>query len=136
MGAKELDAYYRVVRELHDQATCQAPSTTRPVWTVPHPAWAALQRHIAAIYWCFLNLMPYERGSSTTGLLLHQALLMAAFPSKRLRTVALTRCLPMFRSQLLPDWEALAAPLEEFVTETWWALFDGEVKLECFHEIL
>merc|ERR1712186_235926 len=84
---KELRAYYSAVDELRE--SCQAPQATQL-----HPTWTALQRTIASIYWHFLNLTPYERGSSTTGILIHHAMLMGVFPTKKLRQTVLTSCLP------------------------------------------
>lgn len=132
---QELRAYFDTVDELWSQLACRAPDQPVLGFIVPHPAWARLLQHLATIYWYFLNMMPYERGSSTAGLLLHHGLLMAAFPPAQ-QNGALLRCVPLFKAQVLPDWTALASTLQEFLDGAYEGLFEKRLQPACLHDVL
>eukprot|EP00966_Prymnesium_polylepis_P008493 195911-Prymnesium_polylepis.1 len=68
-----------------------------------------LQHSIASFFWYFWNLTPFERGSPTTGLLLHHAMWLSAFGEAD-RPAALLCIPPQVRYwQLLRESHALAS---------------------------
>ena len=89
--------------------------------------WQQAQREIASLWWYHANLVPYSRGSLTTGVLLHHALWLALLPEARHEAALL--CIPPFRRDMLMDFEAVSVPrLEDWVDGVYWGLFEGDAK--------
>merc|ERR1712032_1129188 len=56
---EELQAFYRTINTLRSSLACR-PKGEKPLsFAPPHPAWAKMLRHVAAVYWFFLNMMPF-----------------------------------------------------------------------------
>ena len=89
--------------------------------------WQQAQREIASLWWYHANLVPYSRGSLTTGVLLHHALWLALLPEARHEAALI--CIPPFRRDMLMDFEAVSVPrLEDWVDGVYWGLFEGDAK--------
>lgn len=66
-SSRELQGYYAIMTELSSHLMCRAEGELAVDFVIPHPGWARLVQQLARIYWLFLNLLPYVRGSSTAG---------------------------------------------------------------------
>lgn len=132
---RELQGYYAIMTELSSHLMCRAEGELAVDFVIPHPGWARLVQQLARIYWLFLNLLPYVRGSSTAGLLLHHGLLLAVFPQAR-RAAVLTRCVSMLRQQRFPDWDAMGSSVEDWSSEVYPSLFERPISLPCLHFML
>eukprot|EP00966_Prymnesium_polylepis_P261514 6040519-Prymnesium_polylepis.1 len=88
--------------------------------------WERLRREVASLLWYLFNTLPFERGSSTTILMLHHALFLAPLPAVARERALL--CVPMLADHLFPDWEAMSVLLDEWVDDVWYSIFDGRAS--------
>ena len=103
--------------------------------------WDTLRVEVASMAWLLWNLVLYARGTLTTVMMLHHAMLVAPLPTAVQREAALL-CVPRVRSHTLPDLVAMAVrSAAEWVDGVWWRLWDDDEVaaadlVPCLHRTL